>query len=52
MGALPREYNANGLPKFGVDLSDDEGDAHCHYSSYAQDEEYNHEAYESGMDTD
>lgn len=51
VGALPREFDCNGLPKFGADLSDDEDEGG--YGGYggADYEEYNHEAYDSGEES-
>jgi hypothetical protein len=45
VGAQPREFDSNGLPKFGADLSDDEGEGR--YGNYEDYEEYNNEAYDS-----
>jgi len=45
VGALPREFDSNGLPKYGMELSDDEGEVH--YGNYDDYEQYNNEAYDS-----
>ena len=49
VGALPREFDINGLPKYGVDLSDDDGE--MHYGNFGDYEEYNNEAYDSGEES-
>ena len=49
VGAQPREFDANGLPKYGADLSDDEGEMHL--GNFGDYEEYNNEAYDSGEES-
>jgi hypothetical protein len=51
VGALPREFDSNGLPKFGADLSDDEGEGGYYGNDGDYPEEYNNEAYDSGNES-
>lgn len=51
VGALPREFDSNGLPKYGVELSDDDEVEGGYGNGGDYPEEYNNEAYDSGYES-